>query len=375
MDRNRADLTFLEIVDGWLRERLSGGQGGILAEMVLHSPGETVILIHKIAENLRRRPTLAAQSVSPLDGHLTAFRQAAADFAGFMDGTAAAEPETVTIVERLAEMATALATAPDPGTPTGLVQLLTSRPTRTFAPSPAPSLLPQEGKWAAAAKQAGLSKADGDRLNDAAETHYAACCDAWTALVQVAAGHALAALIDEAHPILQRYRDHKRASAQLDFDDLIFAARALLRDHDAVRWALGERFAHVLVDEFRTQIPCKPRSSGVCAANRSMAMTTGRGTKSGQARSSWWATPSRRSIASGAPMSAPMSRRATLSAPRTPTASCRSRPISAPAPRSLPSSTSASRPCSRLMDSRVSPLWTHSMTIGAASAWRPSTSP
>ncbi|MFN7159369.1 MAG: UvrD-helicase domain-containing protein, partial [Erythrobacter cryptus] len=41
MDRNQADLTFLEIVDGWLRERLSGDQGGILAEMVLHSPGET----------------------------------------------------------------------------------------------------------------------------------------------------------------------------------------------------------------------------------------------------------------------------------------------------------------------------------------------
>lgn len=117
MDRNQADLTFLEIVDGWLRERLSGGQGGILAEMVLHSPGETVVLIHKIAENLRRRPTLAAPPVSPLAGHLVAFRQAAADFAGFMDGTAAAEPETVTIVERLVEMAAALAAAPDPATP------------------------------------------------------------------------------------------------------------------------------------------------------------------------------------------------------------------------------------------------------------------
>ncbi len=91
MDRNQADLTFLEIVDGWLRERLSGGQGGILAEMVLHSPGETVALIHKIAENLRRRRTLSAPPVSPLGGHLTAFRQAAANFAGFMDGAAAAD--------------------------------------------------------------------------------------------------------------------------------------------------------------------------------------------------------------------------------------------------------------------------------------------
>ncbi len=256
MDRNQADLTFLEIVDGWLRERLSGGQGGVLAEMVLHSPGETVALIHKIAENMRRRPTLTAPPVSPLDGRLTAFRQATADFASFMEGVAAAEPETVTIVERLTEMAADVANGPNPVTPAGLVGLLAARPhpdlctkTGTFAS------YRKKGKWAATAKQAGLSKADGDRLNDAAETHYTSCCDAWVALAQAVAGHALVALIDEARPILQRYRDHKRASAQLDFDDLIFAARDLLRDHDAVRQALGQRFAHVLVDEFQDTDP------------------------------------------------------------------------------------------------------------------------
>jgi len=230
MDRNQADLAFLEIVDGWLRERLSGGQGGILAEMVLHSPGETVALIHKIAENLRRRRTLSAPPVSPLDGHMKAFALATADFAGFMDGAAAAEPETVAIVERLAEMATTLANGPDPGTPTGLVRLLASRPHADLCTKAgAFASYRKKGKWAAAAKQAGLSKVDGDRLNDAADAHYTVCCNAWVALVQAAAGHALAALIDEARPILQRYRDHKRASAQLDFDDLIFAARSAAR--------------------------------------------------------------------------------------------------------------------------------------------------
>lgn len=257
MDRNQADLTFLEIVDGWLRERLSGDhQGGSLAEMVLHSPGETVALIHTIAENLRRRPTLLAPPVPPLDGRLRAFRQAAADFTGFRDGAAAAEPETVTIVERLAKMASALANGPDPATPAGLVRLLTSSPHPDLCTKSGDfASYRKKGKWAVAAKQAGLSKADGDRLNDAAEAHYTACCDAWNALVQVAAGHALAELIDEARPILQRYRDHKRASAQLDFDDLIFAARDLLRDHDDVRRALGQRFAHVLVDEFQDTDP------------------------------------------------------------------------------------------------------------------------
>ena len=40
MDRNQADLAFLEIVDAWLRERLSGETGGLIAEMVLQDPGE-----------------------------------------------------------------------------------------------------------------------------------------------------------------------------------------------------------------------------------------------------------------------------------------------------------------------------------------------
>jgi len=256
MDRNQADLTFLEIVDSWLRERLSGGQDGILAEMVLHSPGETVALIHRIAENLRRRRTLAAPPVSALEGRLTAFRQAVAEFAGFMDDAPAAEPETVAIVERMVEMSTALAGGPDPATSPGLVRLLTSRPHPDLCTKAgAFAFYRKKGKWATVAKQAGLSKPDGDRLNDAAALHYDTCCDAWNSLAQAAAGHALAALIAEALPILQRYRDHKRAGAQLDFDDLIFAARDLLRDHDDVRRALAQRFAHVLVDEFQDTDP------------------------------------------------------------------------------------------------------------------------
>lgn len=256
MDRNQADLSFLEIVDGWLRERLSGDQGGILAEMVLHSPGETVALIHKIAENLRRRRTIVAPPAPPLIGPLTAFRQATADFGTFVRGAAASEPETEAIAGRLAEMATALATGPDPATPAGLIRLLVSRPHPDLCTKAgAFASYRKKGKWAAAAKQAGLSKADGDRLNDAAEVHYTACCEAWDALLQSAASQVLAALIEEARPILQRYRAHKRASAQLDFDDLIFAARDLLRDHDDVRRALGQRFAHILVDEFQDTDP------------------------------------------------------------------------------------------------------------------------
>ena len=51
--------------------------------------------------------------------------------------------------------------------------------------------------------------------------------------------------------VMERFRSYKRSAALLDFDDLIFAARDLLRDHEDVRRALAERFAHVLVDEFQ----------------------------------------------------------------------------------------------------------------------------
>lgn len=256
MDRNQADLAFVEIIDGWLRERLSGGGGGVLSEMVLHSPGETVALMHKIAEALRRRRSLAAPAVTPLADHLQAFRQASDDLSAFMRTAGASEPETEAYTARFSEMAVALPTVAEVATPTGLVGLLVSRPHPDLCTKAgAFSSYRKKGKWVAAAKQAGLSRADGDRLNDAAQAHFEACCSAWDGLLQAASGQVLAALIGEAQPILQRYHEHKRASAQLDFDDLIHAAGDLLRDHEAVRQALGQRYAKVLVDEFQDTDP------------------------------------------------------------------------------------------------------------------------
>lgn len=256
MDRGQADLTFLEIVDAWLRERLSGGQGGILAEMVLHADGETVALMHRIAESLRRRRTLHAPAVEPLGQRLQAFREASAELSAFLATAVAHEPETVEIAQRLSAMAAALPSGADVATPAGLVALLVTPPDRELCTDKgAFRSYSRKGKWETAAKAAGLSKVDGAQLSDAAKDHYTATCEAWTALIQAAASHVLAALIDEARPILERYAEHKRAGAMLDFDDLIYAARDMLRDHEAVRQALGARYERVLVDEFQDTDP------------------------------------------------------------------------------------------------------------------------
>ena len=87
-----------------------------------------------------------------------------------------------------------------------------------------------------------------------------------------------------------RYRSlpqNKRAAALLDFDDLIFAARDLLRDHEPVREALAARYRHVLVDEFQDTDPRQTeifwRLCGDATARQRAA--TGRAGASGLVRS------------------------------------------------------------------------------------------
>lgn len=256
MDSNQADLTFFEIVDDCLRERLSGEQAGILAEMVLYDDRKTLRLIRTIAESLRRHRILLPPPVSPLNDLLLAFQQATENFATFMQEAEVSEPETATLAELFANTATMLSDGPDPATPSGLIHILTSRPSEEICTRAGTfKAYRKKGKWGDAAKQAGFSKSDGERLNDIADGQYSACCKAWDSLLCAAASQVLASLIEEARAILQQYQEHKRARAQIDFDDLIFAACDLLREHVDVRHALGERFAHILVDEFQDTSP------------------------------------------------------------------------------------------------------------------------
>ena len=256
IDGSQADLNFLDIIDSWLRERLSGDQGGVLAELVLHDPGVTVALMRKIVEALRRSRNLLGPGAMPSADYLQAFREAVDKFSTFMQGAEFVEPETKVIATRLSEMAVSLPSDTDVSTPAGLVRLLVTRlHPDLFTTAGSFRVFRKKGKWQAAAKMAGLSRADGDRLNNTASGLYAACIAAWTTLRQAISGEVLTTLINEAQTIVERYRMGKRATAQLDFDDLIYAARDLLRDHEPVRQALGRRYSKVLVDEFQDTDP------------------------------------------------------------------------------------------------------------------------
>jgi exodeoxyribonuclease-5 len=256
MDRTEADLAFIEISEAWLRERLSGTEGGLIAEMVIVDPTKTLALIHSILGYWRRRRTMKVRPAVPLPPLVLDFKTKVATFVEFIQNTRAREEESAEIAGRFEAMASALSFAVTALTPTALIRLL--------AMEPDPELCTQtgkfrsfkkKGKWGAAAKLADLSKADGERLNTLAEGHYTACYEAWETMLHGVAGRVLADLMAELQPVIQRFRDRKRATALLDFDDLIFAARDLLRDHDEVRRALAQRYPHVLVDEFQDTDP------------------------------------------------------------------------------------------------------------------------
>ncbi len=256
MDRDQADRAFSEIVDGWLREELAGETGGLLAELVLHDPGGTVRLVGTILEHFRRHRAIVHDAPGDLAALADDYREAAKEFDAFVSGQDAEEADTVAIAGRLRELADEFGAAPAPGAWGDHVRLLTAELH--------PALVTGGGsfrqyrkktRWIAAARDAGLSRGDGERLNAIADAHYSRCRETWSALIQATASLVLSELLRLVRPVRDRYRKHKRSAALLDFDDLIFSARDLLRDHEPVRRALAGRYRHVLVDEFQDTDP------------------------------------------------------------------------------------------------------------------------
>ena len=256
MDRGQADLAFLEVCDDWLHERLSGTGGGVLAELIIYEPVAGLSLVRTVLTALRKSRGIKRHQVEAIAQHVLAFQAAAEALAEFVENSAAHEEGTVVIAAHFAALSRSVEFAllnDDPASLVGLVATL-----------PHDELCRKDGgfqayrrktKWGDAAKHAGLSKADAVRLDAEATALHGTCCATWSNVVASAAARILDDLIGEVSSALELFRQHKRASALLDFDDLLHTARDLLRDHEDVRRALGKRHAHVLVDEFQDTDP------------------------------------------------------------------------------------------------------------------------
>ena len=103
--------------------------------------------------------------------------------------------------------------------------------------------------------------------------------------------------------LIENWQAWKRDAALLDFDDLLYTARDLVREHETVRQALTGRFRHVLVDEFQDtdplQIDLLWRLCGKSAGEPTLLLSN---ELYGRARCFSLAIPNRRSSVSAAPM-------------------------------------------------------------------------
>jgi ATP-dependent exoDNAse (exonuclease V) beta subunit len=112
-----------------------------------------------------------------------------------------------------------------------------------------------KGAWQEAAVTAGQPKALGIQFNNEITAAYASVGQTLTALLDALGLTILSQLTRELENFGAAFQKHKQSSALLDFDDLIYHARDLLRNSPGIRSVLSNRYRHVLVDEFQDTDP------------------------------------------------------------------------------------------------------------------------
>lgn len=258
LDADEAARLFDQLFDQWLRDVLSDETSSLLSELIFIKPEEGIKLIREIATELRREPELQALEPSrDVRESAASFIEQARQFAAFIEQAEAEEPETGRVAECFREMATTVGLSLAKSRDTMLAELVTGRPHNDLCKADGDFRKPKRNvaKWAAAAKERGLSKAQGAQLSDQAEEHHERCCQAWRELIETAATTTLFEVVASTRPMLDAYQARKRSAALLDFDDLIFAAQRLLRANPEVRSALRKRYRFILVDEFQDTDP------------------------------------------------------------------------------------------------------------------------
>jgi ATP-dependent exoDNAse (exonuclease V) beta subunit len=260
IDPAEADLAFAEQFDAWLKQHLSGeNEDDVVAQLVLADEGQALALVNAIAQFLKSNRAATTVAGGWRSDLWRQFSDAVADFRRQLDRSGFREETTDSYLDGFAQLAAELARfnlsrgAPTNADLIGALAVAHCGP--CFTGGGGPRQFRVLGRWRDAARNAGLSAADGERACAAAGRCYDACHEACEALMTGAAGEVLRRLYDALAGLMTGWRDYKRSAALLDFDDLLYTARDLLADHEPVRRALAERFQHVLVDEFQDTDP------------------------------------------------------------------------------------------------------------------------
>lgn len=256
MDRDHADQVFDALADQWLWSVLDNDKDSLIAQLVASDAARSLVLVRAVLKQVRDRRALTTLAAQALQSLFDSFARDCAALEEFVRTQDVKEEGTTRRAECFVDMAGEVARSARMTGHARLAQLLTCTAHVDLCTAKGAFLAFQaKGKWSTAAKKSGLKGAAGEALFDQALSLVRACEQSWTRLKEEVAAAVLAELVAEMRPVLQNFQDYKRNAALLDFDDLIHSARALLRDHDDVRRALGQRYTKVLVDEFQDTDP------------------------------------------------------------------------------------------------------------------------
>ncbi|MGA2985837.1 MAG: UvrD-helicase domain-containing protein [Terriglobia bacterium] len=256
MDESSAELSYKTVFEEWLRERLNveDGSGDPLAECIVLDPDEGVKYIRSLAEFFEGHRSAKALPFEVTAPSRQAFLKSVDDFRTWFQRQRAKEPETADIINALVSLSEQYR---------GRGQMSFGQLWRgahpenelIFTKAGTFRSYSKKGKWKTAAKEAGKPASEGDLLSQEAFAHYNSVSESFDRLLAEIAQELVARFAQPFESLKQRYEKEKRDAALLDFDDLLYKARDLLRNRPDVRKALAERYKHVLVDEYQDTDP------------------------------------------------------------------------------------------------------------------------
>ena len=256
MDESSAELSYKTVFEEWLRERLNveDGSGDPLAECIVLDPDEGVKYIRSLAEFFEGHRSAKALPFEVTAPSRQAFLQGVDDFRTWFQRQKAKETETAEIIEALVSLSEqyrgkgqmSFGQLWRGAHPENEIIFTKSGTFRSYA---------KKGKWRTAAREAGRPTSEGDLLCQEALARYNSVSESFDRLLGEIAQELVARFAQPFESLKQRYEKEKRDAALLDFDDLLYKARDLLRNRPDVRKALAERYKHVLVDEYQDTDP------------------------------------------------------------------------------------------------------------------------
>jgi CRISPR-associated exonuclease Cas4 len=253
LDAVQAAAAFDSIFEQWLKRRLNSPErpGDPIVVLSRQDPRRVVSTLQELARfRLKHRDAraLPADLTGRPDIDLV---EAVADFRRWI-AAQPVEPKTLELMGELETLANFYASSFE--TPPDFPRLWAlAHPIRLSCMRKNTFDLIRPRRKSAWEKVAG--KDLGGRLNEESGQHFDQVDHCYRVVLGRIATALVAGLSDELDEVLDDYAAFKRAAAVLDFDDLLERARALVRDHDAVRRALGTRYRHIFVDEFQDTDP------------------------------------------------------------------------------------------------------------------------